>query len=135
MVANRTKRSAIDDRIRAIVRATVSLNSPVTSTKQSTEVTAISKYNPPAFKAINPTFDGYPEYPSRAKASNIEGSVDLQITINANGEVIDVVVVSSTNHMFTRSAVKFFRYINFKVSGLTESRVLNQHIDFRVNRN
>lgn len=47
-----------------------------------------------------------PVYPEQARASQIEGWVRLEFTVNEKGRVVDAVVLESTHEMFEKPALE-----------------------------
>jgi protein TonB len=79
-----------------------------------------------------------PDYPSAAKKDGIAGSVDLEVTVSAQGAVQDVSVIQATPpDMFEKSAlaaVRKWKYDPRFVDGLPSQAHLKVHLDFLPNR-
>jgi protein TonB len=79
-----------------------------------------------------------PDYPSAAKKDGIAGSVDLDVTVSAQGVVQDVSVVqASPPDMFEKSAlaaVRKWKYDPRFVDGLPSQAHLKVHLDFGPNK-
>jgi len=79
-----------------------------------------------------------PDYPSAAKKDGIAGSVDLEVTISAQGVVEDVSVIQATPpDMFEKSAlaaVRKWKYDPRFVDGLPTLAHVKVHLDFGPNR-
>jgi TonB family protein len=79
-----------------------------------------------------------PDYPSAAKKEGIAGSVDLDVTVSAQGVVQDVSVVqASPPDMFEKSAsaaVRKWKYDPRFVDGLPSQAHLKVHLDFGPNK-
>jgi protein TonB len=79
-----------------------------------------------------------PDYPSAAKKDGIAGSVDLEVTISAQGVVEDVTVIQATPpDIFEKSAVAAVRKWKYDprfVDGLPSLAHVKVHLDFGPNR-
>ena len=79
-----------------------------------------------------------PDYPSAARKDGIEGSVDLEITVSAQGAVTNATVVhSDPADVFDKSAlaaVRRWKYDPQYVDGLPAEAHLKIHLDFRANQ-
>lgn len=79
-----------------------------------------------------------PDYPSAAKKDGIAGSVDLEVTVSAQGVVEDVSVLQATPpEMFEKSAlaaVRKWKYDPRFVDGLPSQAHLTVHLDFGPNK-
>ena len=79
-----------------------------------------------------------PDYPSAAKKEGIAGSVDLDVTVSAQGVVQDVSVVqASPPELFEKSAlaaVRKWKYDPRFVDGLPSQAHLKVHLDFGPNK-
>jgi periplasmic protein TonB len=75
-----------------------------------------------------------PDYPSAAKKDGIVGSVDLEVTVSAQGIVEDVSVVQGNPPgLFEKSAstaVRKWKYDPRFVDGLPSQAHLKVHLDF-----
>lgn len=75
-----------------------------------------------------------PDYPSAAKKDGVAGSVDLEITVSAQGAVENVSVVQATPpEMFDKSAVAAVRKWKYDprfVDGLPSQAHLKVHLEF-----
>ena len=77
-----------------------------------------------------------PDYPSAAKRDGIEGSVDLEITVSAQGAVTNAAIVhSEPADVFDKSAlaaVRRWKYDPQYVDGLPAEAHLKIHLDFKA---
>ena len=55
-----------------------------------------------------------PEYPEYARQNQIEGNVQVRVTVNVKGKVVDAFVLESTNRMFDEPALAAARQLRFK---------------------
>lgn len=55
-----------------------------------------------------------PVYPTRALSQGLEGTVLVQFDVTANGQVVNVVVVESSNSLFERPAIQAAERFKFK---------------------
>ena len=55
-----------------------------------------------------------PVYPSRALTYGIEGFVIVQFDVTADGRVVDVVIIESTDSVFNKAAIKAAERFKFK---------------------
>lgn len=91
------------------------------------ESVRVPRSRPPAPTGTGPIgFDGMsdgtlvnlvrvsPIYPARALAQGIEGHVIVQFDVDANGTVMNVVVVESSHTVFEREAIKAAQRFKFK---------------------
>lgn len=82
---------------------------PVADNGTPAEDTFVAFDEPPVLdKWIEPI---YPEY---AKQNNIEGMVNLRVTVSASGGVEDVKVMDSSDRMFDQPAIEAAREWRFK---------------------
>lgn len=73
-----------------------------------------------------------PEYPQKAQRREIEGYVDLQFTVNAAGEVIDVSVVDAEPaDMFDDAAVRALKKWKFKPQQI-DGEAVSQRLALRM---
>ena len=79
-----------------------------------------------------------PDYPSAAKRDGIRGSVDLEVTVSAQGIVEDVAVMQATPpDLFDKSAVTAVRKWKYDprfVDGLASETHLKVHLEFAPGR-
>lgn len=79
-----------------------------------------------------------PDYPSAAKKDGIAGSVDLEVTVSAQGVVENVSVIQATPpDMFDKSAVAAVRKWKYDprfVDGLPSQAHLKVHLEFGPNK-
>jgi protein TonB len=63
----------------------------------------------------------YPNYPTRAASRNLEGTVLVQYDVTSTGEVVNVVVLESTDRIFDKAAIAAayrFKYKPKTVDGI-----------------
>lgn len=95
--------------------------------------------------AITQEDDGYklkrtrtvaPQYPRRAKSQDIEGWVELQLTVDPDGEVIDVAVLDAEpKQVFERAAIRAVMRWEFEPpseAGITENQVGRVVVNFEI---
>jgi protein TonB len=79
-----------------------------------------------------------PDYPSAAKKDGIAGSVELEVTVSAQGVVEDVSVLQATpQDLFEKSAlaaVRKWKYDPRFVDGLPSQAHVKVHLDFGPNK-
>lgn len=76
-----------------------------------------------------------PDYPSAARRDNIEGFVDLEVTVSASGNVTDVRVAhAEPAAVFDKaalSAVRKWKYDPQYTDGLASQAVVKVHLVFK----
>lgn len=78
-----------------------------------------------------------PRYPRRNLEKRLEGWVQLKFTVSPTGEVEDASVVESSDQSFDKAAlraIKRFKYKAPTVNGQGISTVMEQSIEFRIDR-
>lgn len=73
-----------------------------------------------------------PIYPHRARASGIEGWVDLQFTITAMGTVTDVKVIASSHQIFETTAVRAIQKFKYRPRIVNGQPVAVTGIEYRI---
>lgn len=77
-----------------------------------------------------------PQYPRRAKAQDIEGWVELQLTVDPDGEVVDVAVLDAEpKQVFERAAIRAVMRWEFeppREAGITENQVGRVIVNFAI---
>lgn len=71
--------------------------------------------------AFDPIFNPLPDYPQIARASNIEGYVDVDLLVNEHGRVVDYVVIRSIGHpsfaLQTKKTIGRWRFPPPRIAG------------------
>jgi len=103
-----------------------------TAPSGGTTITGISYGDGPLFNIIKVT----PTYPTRAAARALEGTVLVQYDVSAEGQVINVEVLSSTDRIFEKAAIAAayrFKYKPKTVDGIAyESRGVRNLFRFEM---
>jgi protein TonB len=88
------------------------------------------------FNAAHLTYRFDPDYPAAAKERRIEGTVDLHLTIGANGSVENVKPVSGPRIFFdaAEAAVKNWRFLPALLNGQPVETEQDVKVDFRLPR-
>jgi protein TonB len=76
-----------------------------------------------------------PEYPTVARAAELEGDVLVQATVGADGKVSDVQVLQAVHPVLdeaARRAVQQYVYIPGRRNGIPESAVMRITVSFRL---
>ena len=85
---------------------------------------------------VTPLVDIPPEYPRRALAAGIEGQVTLQFTVNADGRVENIRVLSAEPpgvfDRAARRAVSRWRFAPRRENGVAVSREVSKTMNFRL---
>ena len=85
---------------------------------------------------VTPLVDIPPEYPRRAQAAGIEGQVTLQFTVNADGRVENIRVLSAEPpgvfDRAARRAVSRWRFAPRRENGVAVSREVSKTMNFRL---
>ena len=67
-----------------------------------------------------------PEYPARAQSRGMEGTVQVQFSIDANGKTKDVIVLQSSSSTFERAAVASILERRYEPPGKSDNRPQGQ---------
>ena len=78
------------------------------------EYTEMVKTDPDFLQPPNPVREVRPVYPKKCKEKNIEGAVILQVGIDAEGNVIDVVLLKRAHKYLNQAAVEAMRLWKYK---------------------
>ncbi len=91
---------------------------------------------PGSAEEVSPLVDIPPEYPRRALAAGIEGQVTLQFTVNADGRVENIRVLSAEPpgvfERAARRAVSRWRFAPRRENGVAVSREVSKTMNFRL---
>lgn len=88
-------------------------------------------------KAPKPKRMGNFEYPKMARQAEIEGTVLLKVTVNAQGRVISVVVIQSASKVLDQYAIEYVKEWTFtpaEMSGNPVKATVSIPITFSINR-
>ena len=96
----------------------------------------VSAPPPGSAEEVSPLVDIPPEYPRRALAAGIEGQVTLQFTVNADGRVENIRVLSAEPpgvfERAARRAVSRWRFAPRRENGVAVSREVSKTMNFRL---
>lgn len=96
----------------------------------------VSAPPPGSAEEVSPLVDIPPEYPRRALAAGIEGQVTLQFTVNAEGRVENIRVLSAEPpgvfERAARRAVSRWRFAPRRENGVAVSREVSKTMNFRL---
>ncbi|MEO1819851.1 TonB family protein [Pseudomonas sp.] len=96
----------------------------------------VSAPPPGSAEEVTPLVDIPPEYPRRALAAGIEGQVTLQFTVNAEGRVENIRILSAEPpgvfERAARRAVSRWRFAPRRENGVAVSREVSKTMNFRL---
>jgi len=96
----------------------------------------VSAPPPGSAEEVTPLVDIPPEYPRRAQAAGIEGQVTLQFTVNADGRVENIRILSAEPpgvfDRAARRAVSRWRFAPRRENGVAVSREVSKTMNFRL---
>ena len=96
----------------------------------------VSAPPPGSAEEVAPLVDIPPEYPRRALAAGIEGQVTLQFTVNAEGRVENIRILSAEPpgvfERAARRAVSRWRFAPRRENGVAVSREVSKTMNFRL---
>lgn len=96
----------------------------------------VSAPPPGSAEEVTPLVDIPPEYPRRALAAGIEGQVTLQFTVNAEGRVENIRILSAEPpgvfERAARRAASRWRFAPRRENGVAVSREVSKTMNFRL---